>query len=96
MPEELAILADLLGHGEVAAVVQSTGRSEIQETCIPCTWWVRHLNSDNETVGEFIEVADVPDLLLGDRAAIATALEAVNALAAVSSIPQFPLVRQSS
>jgi len=78
-PEERAILLNLLGRGEVSAVVDSIGRSEIQETAIPCVWWVRHLNSDDETVGELIEIADIPELLLSDREAIATSLAALRA-----------------
>lgn len=77
MPEEHAILVGLLGRGEVSAVVNSIGRSEIQETAIPCVWWVCHLNSDDETVGELIEVADIPDLLMSDRESIPRALDAL-------------------
>lgn len=79
MPEERAILAKLLGRGEVSAVVAAIGRSEIQETAIPCVWWLRHLNGDSETVGESIEVTDIPELLVGDRSAVAVGLEALSA-----------------
>lgn len=79
MPEERATLAVLLGRGEVSAVVDSIGRSEVQETSIPCVWWIRHFNSDNETVGELIEITDIPELLVGDRQAVAFALESLRA-----------------
>ena len=78
-PDERAILLNLLGRGEVSAVVDSIGRSEIQETAIPCVWWVRHFNSDDEIVGELIEVADIPELLVGDRQAVAPSLAALHA-----------------
>jgi len=77
MPDERATLAGLLGYGEVSAIVDSVGRSEVHETAIPCVWWVSHLNSDNETVGELIEISAIPELLLGDVQAIAPALEAL-------------------
>lgn len=77
MPEERATLAGLLGQGEVSAVVDSIGRSEVQETAIPCVWWIRHLNSAGETVGELIEIVDVPEILVGDRAAVDQAIAAV-------------------
>ena len=77
MPDERATLATLLGHGEVSAIVDSIGRSEIQETAIPCVWWIRHFNSDNETVGELIEITDIPELLKGDRTAVAFVLESL-------------------
>jgi len=35
-PDERGSLLSLLGRGEVSAVVDSIGRSEIQETSIPC------------------------------------------------------------
>jgi len=78
-PDERGILLNLLGRGEVSAVVDSIGRSEIQETAIPCVWWVRHFNSDDEIVGELIEVADIPELLVGDRQSVAPSLAALHA-----------------
>lgn len=77
MPEERETLASLLGRGEVSAAVDAIGRSEIRETAIPCVWWIRHLNNDNEMVGELIEITEIPDLLVGDREAIAFGLEAL-------------------
>lgn len=79
MPEERAALAAMLGQGEVSAVVDAIGRSEIQETAIPCVWWIRHRNSNDEIVGETIEVADIPEILLGDRQAAAHALSVLTA-----------------
>ena len=79
MPEERATLTRLLGCGEVSAIVDSVGRSEVHETAIPCVWWISHLNSDNETVGELIEISTIPGLLVGDVTAIAPALDALRA-----------------
>jgi hydrogenase-1 operon protein HyaF len=75
MPEERATLEGILGRGEVSAVVDSVGRSEVIETAVPCVWWVRHFQGDGETIGECVEITDVPDLLLSDREAAASALE---------------------
>lgn len=74
-PEERDILATLLGRGEVSAVVAAADRSEIHETSIPCVWWVRHWNEEGEIVGDSIEITDVPDVLMGDRRAVAHGLE---------------------
>jgi len=79
MPEEREMLTRLLGCGEVSAIVDSVGCSEIHETAIPCVWWISHLNSDNETVGELIEISTIPELLVGDVTAIGPALEALRA-----------------
>ena len=75
MPEERARLDDLLGRGEVSAIVESAGRSEVIETAVPCVWWVRHFGSDGEMVGELIEITDIPELLVSDREAAVSALE---------------------
>jgi hypothetical protein len=95
IPEERATLAELLGHGEVSAVIESVGRSEVLETAIPCVWWVRHFNTDDSTVGEIIEITDIPDLLVGDRHSVALGLEALRACLA-SGIPSDPATRPSS
>jgi hydrogenase-1 operon protein HyaF len=79
MAAERETLAALLGKGEVTAAVDSLGRTEVQETSIPCVWWIRHRDSEGEIVGEFIEIADVPDLLVGDPEAVAQGLEALSA-----------------
>jgi hydrogenase-1 operon protein HyaF len=77
MPEEREMLAALLGHGEVSATIDASGRSELYETSVPCVWWVRHRNSEDEIVGEMIEIAEVPEVMLGDRKAVASGLEAL-------------------
>lgn len=75
MPEEREMLEALLGRGEVSAVLDALGCSEIHETAISCVWWVRHRNADDEIAGELIEIAEVPDVLKGDRSAIASGLQ---------------------
>ena len=77
MPDEREMLEILLGRGEVSAVLDAMGRSEIHETAIPCVWWVRHRNADDEIVGELIEIAEIPDVLMGDRSAVASGLQAL-------------------
>lgn len=77
MPVEREMLANLLGCGEVSATVDAIGRSEIYETSVPCVWWVRHRNIEEEIVGELIEINEVPEVLRGDRKAVAYGLEAL-------------------
>lgn len=79
MPGEREILAGLLGRGEVSAVVESIGRSEVQETAIPCIWWLRHCDDDGAVIGETIEITDIPELLVGDRDATVIAFESLQA-----------------
>lgn len=75
MPEERKILSTLLGCGEVSAIVEALGPTEIRETAVPCVWWVCHRNADEEVVGELIEIAEIPEVMKGDRKAIARGLE---------------------
>lgn len=77
MPEERRMLNVLLGQGEVTAVVEALGNSEIHETAIPCVWLVRHRNTEDELVGELIEIAEVPEVVAGDRKAVLPRLEAL-------------------
>lgn len=77
MPEEREILSTLLGRGEVSATIQALGPSEIHETSVPCVWWVRHRNADEEIVGELIEISQIPEVMLGDRQAVVRGLKAL-------------------
>ncbi len=80
MPEERDILSRMLGEGEVSAVVNAAGRTEIRETAVPCVWWIHHRDYEGATVGESIEVTRVPDLIEGDRKAVLRGLELLNAV----------------
>ena len=75
MPEEREMLGAMLGQGEVTAVVNTLGSTDIHETSIPCVWWIKHRNTEEEIVGELIEIAAVPDVITGDSTAIARRLE---------------------
>jgi hydrogenase-1 operon protein HyaF len=52
-----------LGHGEVSASINTLGHSLVEETSIPGIWWITHYNTEEETIAEFIEVTELPDLL---------------------------------
>ena len=60
--EEERILSEL-GTGEVQARLSALGPSEIIETRFPGVWLVTHYNSENEVIGRFIEVCDMPQIL---------------------------------
>jgi hydrogenase-1 operon protein HyaF len=63
-PDEEERLLALLGQGEVRADLSALGRSEIVETTFPGVWLVTHCNEGGTTVGRFIEVCAVPDILM--------------------------------
>jgi len=60
--EEERIITEL-GTGEVQARMSALGPSEIIETRFPGVWLVTHYNSENEVIGKFIEVCDMPQIL---------------------------------
>ena len=62
-PGEHDRLKTFLGAGEVSARVDSLGPTYIQETAYAGVWWVTHHNQSEQIIGEFIEVATIPQML---------------------------------
>lgn len=90
-PADRAELEDLLGRGDVAAVLDVAGTSEIRETAYSGVWWVRHLGAGDKVAAERIEIVAVPDVLVthaDDIAAAATRLRGELAAASASEEPQ--------
>jgi hydrogenase-1 operon protein HyaF len=73
-PGEEDYLIAQLGDGEVRAVITALGPSEIVETLYPGVWLVTHRNAEEEIVGRFIEVTDMPVILKSQRDDINDAL----------------------
>ena len=57
-------LADHLGVGEVKATIKGIGSSSIRETAYRGIWWITHYGDDGAVLGEFIEITQVPDILV--------------------------------
>lgn len=62
-PDDLDVLHEQLGEGEVTAEVTSAGSSVIRESAIPGLWWVTHFNEEDEVIAELIEVTFCPEIL---------------------------------
>ena len=62
-PGELDKIDDALGTGEVKAMLESLGPSQIYETRFSGVWRITHFNAANEVVGRFIEVTRMPAVL---------------------------------
>lgn len=62
-PDDLSVLNEGLGEGEVTAEVTSAGSSVIRESAIPGIWWVTHFNEEDEVIAELIEVTFCPEIL---------------------------------
>ena len=78
-PGEEEQLLDELGQGEVYARLHALGPTEIVETRYPGVWVVMHFNNDNEVIGKFVEVCDIPDLLCSQQEDIRQGLEQLQA-----------------
>ena len=57
------LLQEILGSGEVNAVLDAMGESHVQETAIPGVWRVDHYDAAGETQSRFIEITFIPDIL---------------------------------
>lgn len=73
-PGELEVIETTLGRGEVNAVLDAMGPSEISETVFPGVWLVRHFNADKQVMGVFVEITCMPSLLLSQNEDIADGL----------------------
>ncbi|WP_425074457.1 hydrogenase expression/formation C-terminal domain-containing protein [Sagittula sp. S175] len=75
MPEDTHAFDASLGQGEVRAVVDAGGESEVQETGFAGVWRITHRNADGAVLARHIEVTHVPDILKSQPVDIAAGLE---------------------
>ena len=73
-PGEETAIEQVLGEGEVQAVLSVLGPSNFRETSYPGVWLVTHYNHDDKIVGKFVEVAIVPALLRSQSEDMASGL----------------------
>lgn len=72
--EEERLLAEL-GEGEIHAQLDALGKSAIVETRFPGVWLVTHYNTQDEIIGRFIEICEMPRILLAQTEDIQDGLE---------------------
>lgn len=77
--EDYDLLDDVLGEGEVHAVVNALGSTEVVEAGVPGVWWVTHYNAEEEVMAEFIEIAFSPEILQSPVEDVKEGLEALRA-----------------
>lgn len=56
-------LEDLLGRGEVSALVNAMGETQIWETAYSGVWWLQHIDAEGKVISEQIAITLVPELL---------------------------------
>lgn len=76
--EEERLLA-VLGEGEIHAQLSALGPSDIIETRFPGVWLVTHYNAQDEVIGRFIEVCEMPRILMAQTEDISDGLEQLTA-----------------
>lgn len=85
----LAALRIWLGRGEVEATVNALGTTTISETSFAGIWWIQQTKSDGAPVGESLEFALCPRLLMTEPSDVEDALDRLlrrtNSLAATST-----------
>jgi hydrogenase-1 operon protein HyaF len=74
-PGELEKIDAALGTGEVKAMLEALGPSQLYETSFSAVWRVTHFNAANEVVGRFIEVTRIPEILLAQEHDVRVSLE---------------------
>ncbi len=78
-PADRTFLSESLGTGEVQAEVEALGKSRAVETGISGVWWIVHHNADGDVIGEFVEVAFCPEILLTPVEDVRDGLDALRA-----------------
>jgi len=53
----------VLGQGEVSAVIELAGLTEVRETAFSGVWWVRHMGQDEQVAYEEIAITRIPEIL---------------------------------
>lgn len=79
-PADRAWLEKQLGRGEVEIHLQAAGLSTFHETAFPGVWWVSHHNEAGVRVGELIEVAHIPELVIAHPDDVKSGSERLNDL----------------
>jgi hydrogenase-1 operon protein HyaF len=74
-PDGLRTIRDFVGGGEVDATVSGVGPCAFQETGTSGVWWVTQRNTTGDVVGEFVEIAYVPELLKSGHVEVHDAVE---------------------
>ncbi|KHF24226.1 hydrogenase expression/formation C-terminal domain-containing protein [Solemya velum gill symbiont] len=74
-PGEEDRILEILGLGEVVARLNVLGSSDVVETEYSGVWVVTHYNENEETIGRFIEVTRMPEILRSQAEDVAEASE---------------------
>ena len=72
---EYQALKCFLGEDETTILINAMGPTRIYETRFHGVWWVAHYNNDDELMAEFIEITQIPEIVMSHSADVGTAVE---------------------
>lgn len=84
-PGEKDKLKEILGEGEIKAQLNALGRSEIYETQYAGVWWLEHYNSNDNVMGQLIEITWLPEILKSQTEDVEAALSQLTNLCATKN-----------
>ena len=79
-PGDERALKETLGVGEVSALVQALGASEVEETAYPGVWWIEHRSPDGAVVAKSVEITYIPKLLCSQPGDVDEAAKRLDAI----------------
>jgi hydrogenase-1 operon protein HyaF len=74
-PGEESRIEETLGAGEVRAELDALGPTSVQETAYSGVWLVTHRNAERETIGRFVEICRIPEILMAQDEDIAGSVQ---------------------
>ena len=86
-PDDEEQLLNLLGDGEVEALVQTLGPTKVRETGYPGVWIVDHYNTDQQRIALHVEIALIPQILQSQEQDIEAAINRLAAQLMLESQP---------
>ena len=91
-PGEETKILQTLGEGEIHAELDALGKSEIYETTYAGVWVVTHHNDEDATIGRFIEVTTMPEILYSQKEDIDDAFSRLSEKLEDNQLPIEPAV----
>lgn len=78
--QELRELEAFLGEGEIDLTLNVLGKTRVQESGYAGVWRIQHLDENDQTMGYFIEVGHIPEILRSQCDDIGEGLVAMTAI----------------
>lgn len=79
-PGEEEKIVRTLGEGEISITLNALGISTIRETAIAGVWLITHYNAEDEILGKFIEITEIPELVRSRQEDMQESLERLHHL----------------